>query len=204
MSDLNFTDMLLTGVINYGTPLLSLTLLLGGIGIPVPGTLLVVASGAFIRQEVLSLPYAFTLGLVGVVTGDSVSYAMGRFATRWVHHHFKGSDTWQKARETFNRWGGLTIYLTRFLLTPIALPTNLIAGSSHYPFGKFLVYDVAGEITWFLLYGGLGYLFGSQWELISQFLTDFSGLLVSLVILGAGIYFLWNSRERIANIVHET
>jgi membrane-associated protein len=76
------------------------------------------------------------------------------------------------------------------LLTPLALPTNLIAGGSGYRYWRFLTYDVAGEFTWILLYGGLGYLFGSQWELISQFISDFSGLLVGLVALGAGLYFL--------------
>ena len=60
------------------------------------------------------------------------------------------------------RRGGIAIYLTRWLFTPLALPTNLIAGSSGYPFWKFLLFDIAGEITWILLYGGLGYAFGSQ------------------------------------------
>jgi membrane protein DedA with SNARE-associated domain len=42
-----------------------------------------------------------------------------------------------------------------------------------------------------LLYGGLGYAFGSQWELISNFISDFSGLLVGLVVLGVGIYLMF-------------
>jgi len=47
-----------------------------------------------------------------------------------------------------------------------------------------------------VLYGGLGYIFGSQWEAISQFISDFSGLLVGVVALGAGIYFLVRRRRR--------
>lgn len=195
MTDLNLTDLFLTGMLTYGPLALGLALLVGALGIPVPGTLFVLAAGAFVRQGVLDLFTAAGLGLLGAVLGDSASYAIGYFAKGWVERRFGQSAAWQKARDTFERRGGLAIYLTRFLLTPLALPTNLIAGGSGYSFGRFLAYDVAGEFTWIALYGGLGYAFGSQWELINQFISDFSGLLVGLVALGAGIYFLIRRRR---------
>lgn len=196
MTDLNLTDLFLTGMLTYGPLALGLALLVGALGIPVPGTLFVLAAGAFVRQGVLDLFTASSLGLLGAVLGDSASYAIGYFAKGWVERRFGQSAAWQKARDTFERRGGLAIYLTRFLLTPLALPTNLIAGGSGYSFGRFLAYDVAGEFTWIVLYGGLGYAFGSQWELINQFISDFSGLLVGLAALGAGIYFLIRQRRR--------
>ena len=52
------------------------------------------------------------------------------------------------------------------------------------------MFALSGELTWILLYGSLGYAFGSQWELISDFIADFSGLLLGVVILGAGIYLI--------------
>ncbi|MFC1976043.1 DedA family protein [Chloroflexota bacterium] len=188
--DLNLTELFLTGMIAYGPPVLGLALLLGALGVPVPGTLFVLAAGAFVRQGVIDLTTASGFGLLGAVLGDSAGYAIGYFAKGWVQRRFGQSPVWQKTQDTFERRGGLAIFLTRFLLTPLAVPTNLIAGGSGYSFWKFLAYDVAGELTWLALYGGLGYTFGSQWELISQFISDFSGLLVGIVILGTGIYFL--------------
>ena len=63
------------------------------------------------------------------------------------------------------------------------------------------LYDLAGEFTWIVLYGGLGYAFGSQWEAINQFISDFSGLLVGLVLFGVGLYLLVRRRRqsRLAN-----
>jgi membrane-associated protein len=84
--------------------------------------------------------------------------------------------------------------LTRFLLTAIAIPVNLLAGSSCQ-FRRFIIYDIAGEIVWIFVYGGLGYFFGSQWELISQFLSDFGGLALGLAALGAGLYFWVRQRK---------
>lgn len=206
MSEFNLTDSLLTGVLIYGAPAFGLALLLGALGIPLPGSLFVVAAGAFVRQGVLDGPLVAIFGLGGALLGDSLSYGLGRFAQSWVQRRFGPSQTWRKAQATFNRRGGLTIYLTRFLLTPLAIPVNLIAGGSGYTFWRFITYAAAGEITWLVMYGGLGYAFGSQWELISQFMSDFSGLLVGVAALGAGVYFLvyyQRTRKKLAVTAHE-
>jgi membrane-associated protein len=196
MSELNIIEFFLTGIIIYGSLMFSLTLFISALGIPVPGTLIVVAGGAFVQQGILEWRIAFLLGLFGVVLGDSTSYAMGRIAKGWVQRRFGQTSTWQTAQNSFDRRGGAAVYLTRFLITPLAIPTNLIAGGSGYMFGRFLLYDAAGEITWLVIFGGLGYLFGSNWEVISQFVGDVSGLLAGIVILAIGIYFLVRCRRR--------
>lgn len=190
MSEQYLTEFFLNGMITYGSIVLGLVLLIGAAGIPIPGSLLVVAAGALAQQNILDLPVAFILAVLGATIGDSVSYGLGRCANRWVDSRFGKSTTWQKAQTSFNRRGDLAVYLTCWLLTPLAVPTNMIAGLNGYALKRFLAYDGAGEVTWVLLYGGLGYAFGSQWELVSRSLTDFSGWLVLILALGAGIYFL--------------
>ena len=86
--------------------------------------------------------------------------------------------------------------LNYFANTPLAVPVNLIAGGSGYSFRRFFLYDVAGEVTWLALFAGLGYLFGSQWEAVSQFISDFSGLLVGVVSFGTGVYILLRRRHQ--------
>ena len=172
--------------------------MLAGLGVPVPGTVLVIAAGAFVRQELLDMYTTPLLALVGVVAGDMVVYGVGRFARPWIDRRFGQSETWKKARQSFERRGGIAIYLTRWLLTPLAVPTNLIAGSSGYPFLKFLFFDIVGELTWILLFGGVGYAVGSQWELISDVIANFSGLIVSVLIISAGIYLVVRYRRNAA------
>ncbi len=196
MSDLNVTDLFLYGVITYGPLVLGLALLLGALGAPLPGTLLVLAAGAFVRQGVMDWKSALILGLSGAVLGDSLSYTMGRFAKASTQQRFGQSVAWLKAQNNFKKHGSLAIYLTRFLLTPLAVPTNLVAGGSGYVFWRFLTYDMLGELTWITLFGGLGYTFGSQWELISQQVNDFSGFLVGAIALGVGIVFLIRRQVR--------
>jgi membrane protein DedA with SNARE-associated domain len=190
MIQLDLGSLALGWIASYGSPMVAILLFVGSLGIPLPGTLIVVASGAFIRQELLDALSTPLLGYLGTVSGDLALYAVGYFASAKIENRFGQTSTWKSARSLFERQGGLAIFLTRWLLTALAFPVTLIAGSSRYRFQKFALFDFLGELTWFVVYGGLGYAFGSQWELISQFLSDFSGFALGGLVLGIGLYLL--------------
>ena len=181
-------DFLLTQVINYGAPILGLILFIGALGAPFPGTFLVIAVGAFCRQGLLAWHSTGVIAFVCVVLGDCLSYSMGYYARESVLQRFSASKQWAQAEKSFQRWGGMSVFLTRFLITGIAVPVNLIAGTGSFPFRRFLMYDLLGEAIWVFGYGGLGYLFGTQWELVSNFISNFGGFALGLVVLCVGIW----------------
>lgn len=181
-------DYLLTLVINYGSPVIAVILFLGALGLPVGASVVVIAAGAFSEQGILAWHTTALLGLLGAVVGDMISFGLGYYSRDWVEARYGQSPTWKSARDTFDKRAGMAIYLTRFLVTGLAIPTNLIAGGSGIRFRRFIAWDIAGEITWILLYGGLGFWFGSQWEVLSNFISNFGGLLLGLVLLGIGIW----------------
>jgi membrane protein DedA with SNARE-associated domain len=181
-------DFLLTLIINYGAPIFALLLLLGALGVPIGASVLVIAAGAFSQQGILSWYSTALLGLIGAVMGDAIGFGIGFYAKEWIQNRLGSSPTWRSARETFDERAGLAIYLTRFLITALAVPTNLIAGGSGIQFRRFMIYDVLGEFTWIVLYGGLGYWFGSQWEVVSDFVSNFGGFIFGLLILVVGIW----------------
>lgn len=196
MSLSDISSSLLTYIVTYGAVALGMVVMLAAIGAPLPGTFFVLASGAFIQQGVLDLPSTIIVALVCVVIGDALSYGMGRLLRRPILARFGNSGAWLRAEAFFQRRGGLAIYLTRCLLTPIAVPMNLVAGSSGYAPARFVGFAAAGEFTWLLAYGALGYIFGSQWEAVSDLISNFSGVLVGLVIAGVGVFALlrWQGR----------
>ncbi|NJC98725.1 MAG: hypothetical protein C3F07_13660 [Anaerolineales bacterium] len=182
------SDFLLTQIINYGAPILGIIVFIGALGAPFPGTFIVIAAGAFAKQGLLTWYTTGLVALICVVLGDSLSYGMGFYARGPVLRRFQMSERWIQAEATFKRWGGMAVVWTRFLLTGIAVPVNLIAGTSGFGFRRFFVYDLFGEAVWIFGYGGLGYLFGSQWETISEILSNISGLALGLFILATGIW----------------
>ena len=186
MSDLS--DTFLTGMLAYGPPVLSLALLLGALGLPLPGAMLLLAAGAFVRQGVLDWRLLVPLALLGVVAGDSSGYCLGRCGGRLVLKRLEQSATWQRAQSTFDRRGGVAIFLTRFLLTPLAAPINLIAGTSQYPFSRFAFFVVTGELIWVGIYAALGYLFADSWEMLNDLIGNLSGMAIGVVVLGVGGY----------------
>ena len=204
--DLNLIDLFLNGMTAYGPLALGLALLLGPLGVPIPTGLLVMAAGAFVRTGTMAWSTALAIGLAAVILGDCASYALGRFAGGGVQRAIqgRGSGLWAKAQARFKRHGALAVYATRVLFTSLDVPTNLIAGSSRYAFGRFLSLDVAGRVTWILLYGGLGYAAGSQWAAVSQAISTYSLWLGAVVAAGFGIYYLlrrWR-QARGSQIVH--
>ena len=182
------SDFLLTLVINYGSPFIALVIFLGALGFPVGASVLVIAAGAFAEQGILVWHTTALLGLLGAILGDMLSFGLGYYNRDWVDRRFGKSSAWRNARNTFDRRAGLAIYLTRFLITSLAIPINLIAGGSGIRFRRFLTWDIAGEMTWIILYGGLGFWFGSQWEVVSNFISNFGGLALGLVLLGIGVW----------------
>lgn len=182
------SDFLLTQIINYGAPILGVIVFIGAMGAPFPGTLLIIAAGAFARQGLLTWYTTGLITLAFVVLGDNLSYAMGHYARGPVLRRFQNSERWLQAEQTFNRWGGMAVVWTRFLITGIAVPVNLIAGTSGFGLRRFFIYDLIGETVWVFGYGGLGYLFGTQWEVISDLLSNISGFALGLVLLGIGVW----------------
>lgn len=181
------SDFLLTQMINYGAPVFGALLFLGALGVPIGASVLVIAAGAFSQQGIFNWPLMAILGLIGAIVGDAISFGIGFYARDWVEDRFGRLAAWRNAKKSFDARAGLAIYLTRFLITALAVPTNLIAGGSGIQFRRFMIYDSLGELTWIVLYGGLGYWFGSQWELVSDFISNFGGLIFGLFILIAGI-----------------
>lgn len=193
LSDLSSS--LLTMIVTYGAFALGAVVFLAAVGLPFPSTFFVLASGAFIQQGVLDLVSTMVVALVCVVLGDTTSYGMGRLLRHIVVARVGETAPWRSAESYFQRRGAISIYLTRFLLTPIAVPINLVAGTSEYAPMRFVGFAAAGELTWLVIFGGLGYVFGSQWEYVSDLVSNLSGVFVGIALLGIGIFWLTRKRS---------
>ena len=182
-------DLFLNSMTAYGVPVLILALLAQPLGLPIPTGLLVMAAGASARQGQIGWPGAAALTLAAAVVGDCASYALGRIGGQWVRRLVgcRGQVLWLRAEGQFTRRGELAVYLTRVVLTSLEMVTNLVAGSSRYPFHRFVAWAAAGRATWIGLYGGLGYVLGSQWQLARQLIDGYGPWLSALVLGGLGL-----------------
>jgi membrane protein DedA with SNARE-associated domain len=194
----SWSDVALGALLTYGPWALGLALLLCSAGAPVPGSILVVAAAAFARQEMMAWHWALAAAVIGVVLGDNLAYGIGRAGGAWTEKRFSGSSAWQSTVDQFNRRGAWTIFLTRWLITPIGSLVAIIAGISHFGWHRFFVLDVAGEVRWVAIYWSIGWILGSQWQAAATFLTDFSGLILglSLLLVAVVVGVRWLLKQR--------
>jgi len=191
-----FSDLLLTLLLNQGAALLAGVLFFAALGVPLPATLLLLATGAFVRHGVLPVVWTVAVAWLGAVLGDACSYLLGRWGAHRLPVRITTGPAWQRASTLFGRWGASSVFLTRFLLTPLALPVNLLAGSTRYGLSRFLAAVVLGEAVWVVLFVGLGYTFADHWEWLAQFAGDLVGVLLGAVVLGLGAFLLLRRAQR--------
>jgi membrane protein DedA with SNARE-associated domain len=194
---------LLAAVIVYGYPALALMLLLGAIGLPLPTGLSTVVAGSLSAAGQLSWMWAGSVALAASVTGDAVGYSVGRLASREFlerRARWLGYTAARHARveRLFSRWGGLSVLLTRTLVSHLSAFVNVFAGGVRYRLDRFLFFVVLGRVVWAAAYLGLGYAAGSDLEAASGFLANVSLALVCLaVVLGTG-FALWGRRAAVS------
>lgn len=190
---MNLSDYLLSTLGVYGLPVLFIALLIGAVGIPLPGSLMLLAAGSFIEQGDMNLWYVLMLSAVGAILGDNIGYALGRWGsrglTRRISRLIGGEKQLKAAQVWLNRREGAGIFLSRWLVTPLAPFINITSGMTGYSWPRFLLYDVLGEALWVVLYVTLGRFFSDRVQEASELLGDFVWMIVGLLFV---IVLGWN------------
>jgi membrane protein DedA with SNARE-associated domain len=184
------TDAILSALLVYGYPALALTLFLGAIGAPVPTGLATTLAGSLAARGQLDWLAAGTIAVVASAIGDVIGYGIGRWLGEGFlerHGRWLGLTPSRRARvqTLFDEWGGITVLLTRTLVSHLSSVVSLLAGVAGYRFVGFIALAVLGRVVWTSAYLGLGYGVGSDIEAASTFLANLTGLLLSLALLAA-------------------
>ena len=172
---------------------------------PVSGSLLLFASGAFAALGDFNILILFPIAVSASVMGDNVCYFIGRRVGiplfHWLEHQkrfrFITPEALERGRAAFRRRAAWSIFATRFLIVALGGPVNLVAGLEQYPYPRFLLWDVLGQILGAIIPLGLGYIFAQSWEEVASIFGAVSSLLlVLLVALFLGVMLIRNVRQK--------
>jgi membrane protein DedA with SNARE-associated domain len=195
------TDAILSALLVYGYPALALVLFFGAIGLPVPTGLATTLAGSLAGSGRLDWVVTSAVAIAASVAGDVVGYGIGR----WLGQEFlERRGRWfgftparrMRVQGLFDRWGGLTVLITRTLVSHLSSVVSLLAGISRYRLAGFLAFAVLGRGLWTAAYLGLGYAAGNDVEAASGFLANLSGLLVSGSVLAVSALILGGAIDR--------
>ncbi len=183
---MSLSDYLLSTLGVYGLPVLFGALLIGSAGVPLPASLLLLAAGSFVEQGVLGIWPVLGLSAAGAVLGDNIGYALGRCGGRRMHKQiggWVGDERLKQAEDWLKRREGAAVFFSRWLFTPLGPIVNLTAGMTEYSWPRFLFYDALGEALWVILYVMLGKLFSDRVQAMSDFLGDFTWMIIGLLVM---------------------
>ena len=160
-----------------------------------PGDSLLFASGAFAALGYFNIVLLVIVFFGAAVLGDTVNYHIGKkIGTSIPPNSWLGKvinkDKMQKAEEFFNKHGGKTIIIARFMPF-IRTFAPFVAGASRMNYRYFLIYNVVGAAIWVGLCTMLGYLFGNIPIIKDNFSTVIL-LIIALSVVPAIIAFIKN------------
>ena len=175
----------------YGYQGIFLALLASGIGLPIPEELPVITAGILVGHEDTQLKWYIMLPtvIVGVVIGDGLLYAMGRFwgtwllSRAWVKRRILSPEDRAQIEKNFHD-RGIAVLLGARLLPGIRTPIFLMAGMLRVPLGRFLLADGLYAIPGVNLLFWLAYLLTDQVLEIFNKINAYRPVVVVAVLSG--------------------
>ena len=164
-----------------------------------PGDSLLFVVGALCGAGLMSLPLVMAMLLAAAILGDQCNYLIGRrVGTRvwgWEHSRWFNRRAFEQAHAFYERWGGITIVLARFMPF-IRTFAPFVAGVAEMNRSRFTAYNVVGALIWVIGLTAAGYVFGNL-PFVQQHLSKIIWALIIVPGLIA-IFGAWRARRAAA------
>ena len=146
-----------------------------------PGDSLLFAAGTFAALGALDPIWICLLLTIAAIAGDAVNYSIGNYIGPRAftsNSRFLKKEHLQRTHEFYERYGGKTIVLARFI--PIVRTfAPFVAGIGQMTYRKFATYNVAGGALWVVSFTFAGYYFGN----LPVVRENYSLVIVAIVII---------------------
>jgi membrane-associated protein len=164
-----------------------------------PGDSLLFATGALAAVDTsgtLNAPVVSVALAVAAILGNTVNYSIGRFigpAAFSGRYRLLKVEYLRRTEAFFVQYGGMAVFLSRFMpIIRTCMP--FVAGIGRMPYGRFQAFNVAGGLSWVMLFIWGGYLFGNI-PLIKHNFGVVTILIVVISLLPMAIALLRRRRE---------
>ncbi|MCP3136618.1 DedA family protein [Pyxidicoccus xibeiensis] len=152
--------------------LLFAALVAGGVGVPIPEDLVLLATGILAHQGVLPLPLALGLALAGVLCGDLALFLTARRLgpKLYEHRRLRGllpPERRERLAKLYSRHGGWVVFGGRFL-SVLRGAVFAMAAVQGMPLRRFLLWDVLALCVSVPVVVGLGYVFSHSVDRVAH------------------------------------
>jgi membrane protein DedA with SNARE-associated domain len=184
-----------TLIITTGYPVVFLCAMGECMGLPLPGeTALLIAAAAAGTSHIFNIWWVIAAAAAGAIVGDTIGYWIGRkggraLVLRLMGKFFIKPEHLEKAERFFARHGGKAVFFGRSV-SYLRVLTALLAGVADMYNPKFLAYNVAGGITWAVVFGLAGYTFGRNLKVLREYIHEFAVVVLIVIVIAVALYFI--------------
>lgn len=169
------------------------------IGFFLPGDSLLFTAGFLASQGFLDIYILCPLLFIAAVVGDSVGYTFGyRLGPKIFKKEdsiFFDKENITRAQVFFEKYGGKTIILARFI--PVVRTfAPILAGVGKMRYSTFIVYNLIGGLLWAVGLLGLGYFLGNVIPNVDRYLLPIILIIIFISILPNIIHLIKNKAMR--------
>lgn len=145
--------------------------------LPLPSEIILPLAGCMAGLGQLTLPGVIVAGTLGAVAGALPLYyggrALGERQLELVRRHGRwlalAPEDLERVRRWFEQHGSAAVFFCR-LLPGVRSVVSLPAGMARMPLVPFLVMTTAGSVIWTTMLASVGYLLGSRYGLVAEYL----------------------------------
>lgn len=164
------------------------------VGVPLPSEIMLSFAGYLASTHVLEIVPVMAAGAAGDVSGAIIAYLVGfyggrPFLLRFGRIFFVRERDIERADRWFARYGTRAVLVLK-LLPGVRAFGSFPAGVTRMSIPPFLTYTVLGSVIWSVLFAGIGYTLGKNWDLLGVYARPASFILLGLVA-AAIIGWLW-------------
>jgi membrane protein DedA with SNARE-associated domain len=165
------------------------------VGLVVPGETVMLLGGAVAGQGAINVYILIAIAWFSAWAGDTTSFFVGRrlgreFVLRNGPRFGLGHDRFEQVEDYFDRHGGKTIFIGRFVGIVRAL-APFIAGSSGMRYRAFVPYSILGTGIWASAHILIGYLFSRSIDTAAEYAGRGAFLLGTLIAIVVGSVYLY-------------
>jgi len=181
------TDILVEWVSHYGLVILAGTIFLAALGAPLPGTVLLVLSGAFAASGEMDFWAVALTAYFSAVAGDISGFTIGYRGGAWLKPrlgHAAIATKISRAEALMEKWGGIGVFLSRWLVAPLGPTVNYVSGLGRFSWRRFMLWDLLGEVVWVSAYITIGTVFSASALALVDMIASASWVMIGALGMG--------------------
>jgi len=165
---------------------------------PFPSEIIMIPAGYLAYQGEMNLYIVVLVGILGSVAGALLNYYLAMYLGRKIilkygKYFFIKEETLDKLDTFFTQHGEISTFTGR-LIPGIRQLISLPAGLARMNIAKFSFFTALGAGIWVIVLVAIGYLVGSNQELISEYMKSATLIALGSVVLITIFYVVRHRR----------